>query len=451
MSGTLNIITGTINVTVITATSQADPTVYATVTDTTIAGPDVYRLLLPLVLREKPLFAKLAVDFGHLFTDTELLEYDVPLVKEMGASWVRIYLPWARIEKSPGEYDWAPYDAVFERLIEFGLEPLPIVYGAPAWAAEASCGPISDTLAFEGFLEVVLARYGSYADAWEFTNEPDGRNPHPWGPIIGCWGPRPDAYASQLGIFYRKVKTLDPGALVVYGGLAYDNWVLFDRNFFQETLQNGAGPVFDVANVHYYPGNYVDFPTLAYKVNEIRDIMAKNGVYGKRIWVTETGMGVNPPYGTLEAQRDFIVRELTRGFGAGVDNIFWFAVREGPVESPLHRWLVNRQHEPDNGYYTFQHLANKLEGASFIRRYQDVPADVEAYWFAAPGRSLYILWSNSVPQTVAIPAWTNAILTNRDGDASRLILVQNGQVSFEVSTEPVFLEITPTGLRHYQP
>jgi hypothetical protein len=83
------------------------------------------------------------------------LEYDVPLVREMGASWVRVYLPWLNIEKSPGQYSWEPYDAVFDRLREVGLRPLFLVYGAPEWVAEENCGPVSDTLAFEGFLESV--------------------------------------------------------------------------------------------------------------------------------------------------------------------------------------------------------------------------------------------------------------------------------------------------------
>ena len=54
---------------------------------------------------------------------------------------------------------------------------------------------------------------------------------------------------------------------------------------------------------------------MADKVNEISDTMTRNGVYGKQIWVTETVMWVNLQ-GSGERQRDFIVREFTRGLGA---------------------------------------------------------------------------------------------------------------------------------------
>jgi hypothetical protein len=425
----------------ITATSQVSPTLFVTVTDTTSVQLGAFSMFLPLFARNEGLHVKLGVGFGSLVTGTEMMAYDLPLVKEMGATWVRIDLPWAEIETSPGEYHWEQPDALIARLTELGLEPLPLVHIPPPWAAEPACGPISDTLAFESFLDVALERYGPYVNAWEFTNEPDGREPHQYGPGIGCWGLQPEAYARQLEIFHRKVKSLDPGALVVFGGLAYDHWFHFERSFFDKTLEHGAGAFFDVANLHYYPVNPAEFPTMAHKVNEIRDTMTRHNVRGKKIWITETGMWVNYPYGSLEAQRNFIVRELARGFAAGADNILWFAVREEPWEQLLHRWLINRQHRPDNGYYTFQHLAHMLEGASYIRRHHDVPGDVEAYQFAAPGRSIYILWSNSSPRTVAVAATVDATLSNRDGTVSSVIPVQNGQVSFVIGAEPMFLKL----------
>jgi hypothetical protein len=321
-----------------------------------------------------------------------------------------------------------------------------VVYGAPDWAAELNCGPITDTLALENFLEILVPRYADVVDAWEFINEPDGREPYHYGPIIGCWGLYPAEYARQLGLFYSRVRSLDPGALIFFGGLAYDNFYHFERNFFDQALQNGAGPFFDGVSLHYYPINPVEFPTMAHKVNEISDAMSRNGVHGKSIWVTETGMWVNDVgyedlNGSVERQRDFIVREFTRGFGAGVDNIFWFDPREHPVpEGAVQRWLISAHHEPINGYSTFQHFADKLEGMHCVGAYGDVPEEIEAYKFVGP-RSLYVLWSNTITETVRIPSTVDAVLTNRDGDESTVLPVQMGVVEFEVGVKPVFVEI----------
>jgi len=409
--------------------------------DTTVRATSVYTVCLPLVHKYGPPQAKLGVDFGAMATLSDVIQYDFPVAKEMGAEWMRIFLGWHEVEKSPGEYDWDEYDPVFERLRELGFKAIVVMYGAPDWAAEESCGPISDTIALENFLEVLVPRYADVVRAWEFTNEPDGREPHVWGPAIGCWGLYPAEYAQQLGIFYSKVKSLDPEALVFFGGLAYDDWEHRERRFFEQALQNGAGPFFDGVSLHYYFINPAEFPTMAHKVNEIRDTMTRNGVYWKRIWVTETGMWINMN-GSVELQRDFIVREFTRGFGAGVDNIIWFDPREHPVpENAVQRWLISSNHEPVYGYNTFRHYAEKLEGMHCVGAYTDVPTGVEAYKFVGPQRTLYILWSNSGTKTVRISSTTDATLTDRDGEDSVVVPTQRGMVEFEVGAKPVFLEI----------
>ena len=76
-----------------------------------------------------------------------------------------------------------------------------------------------------------------------------------------------------------------------------------------------------------------------------------------------------------------------------------------------------------------------------VGAYGDVPGNIEAYKFRDPSRSLYILWSNAITETVQIPSTTDAILTNRDGDGSSVLSAQAGMVEFEVGAKPVFVEI----------
>jgi hypothetical protein len=148
-----------------------------------------------------------------------------------------------------------------------------------------------------------------------------------YGPVIGCWGPEPQLYTERLAFFHDRVKALDPTAQIAFGGIAYDNWVIFDRDFFTHTLESGAGEYFDVLSLHFYPINPQDFPTIAHKINEIKAIMQRHGVSDKLIWMTETSMWTNGPTG-LAGQQNYIVQDLTRAFCAGADKLFWFAVRE---------------------------------------------------------------------------------------------------------------------------
>jgi hypothetical protein len=437
-------ISGTVDLMTITATSQSMPTLTATTTNTTTVLSRTYTLYLPTVLNvgEPPL--KLGVDFNFLTSSPDLLQNDLPLARTMGAGWVRHWISWPRIETTAGQYDWQESDLAIGELKAAGFKILAVIYGAPEWAADEDCGPISDLAAFETFLEAVAARYATDIDAWEFTNEPDGRAPHQWSPTIGCWAPYPEDYADQLGIFYRKMKTLDYRAPILYGGLAYDNWTIFDRAFFGQTLQHGAGHYFDVLSLHYYPINPVEFPTMAHKVNEIQQTMAQHSVFGKQIWITETGMWVNAD-GSLEKQRDFIAKEFSRGVCNGVDNIFWFSVREEPQEPALHRWLISLSHQPDNAYYTYQNYAQKLVGMACKGPYQNVPAGIEAYQFNSVDNTTYIAWSNTGQQPVNFPTTIAATITGRDGEDLGTLSPQNGVITVNIGALPIFVEIPKVG------
>jgi hypothetical protein len=146
-------------------------------------------------------------------------------------------------------------------------------------------------------------------------------------------------------------------------------------------------------------------------------------------------------WGSVELQSNFIVKEFSRGFASGVDNIFWFDPREREVGEGVHRWLISEDHEPINGYGTFEHFARRLEGLHCTGAYEDVPDGVEAYTYSGPGRSLYVVWSESVNTTVSIPSNVDGVLIDRDGTQSTPIPSDLGKLTFEVGTRPVFLEI----------
>ncbi len=423
--------------TTVTARSAVSPVVAVSATDVAIIP---HRLYLPLARLDPPTPAKLGVDFGYLVRYPEVLAFDFPLAREMGANWIRLWLAWRDIERSPGVYDWAAMDTRLGRARELGFEPLVVVYSAPDWASALPCGPVDDLAAFERFIRLTVERY-RWVQAWEYTNEPDGRAPHRWGPAIGCWGPYPCQYADHLRRFHQQVKSVNPSALVFHGGLAYDNWELFDRQFFTNTLACGAGKWFDGLSLHYYPINFVEFPTMPDKMAEVQGTMRRHGVYGKYIWITETSMWSN--YGaTLDHQKDFIVKDQTRGLCAGADNLFWFDIRQAPTDPVLWRWLISRDHQPDQGYFTYQHYAQQIVGSHCEGRVQLGEAELEAYRFRSAGADTYIIWSNGSPRPVRLPAPSGAVVTDRDGLSSQeLVPDDSGWIQFQVGSLPLFVRV----------
>lgn len=424
------------------------PTPPAVKADGTIPQPGITTtatIFLPIVVTvPDPPPVKLGVDFGSNITQSAVISPDFGLAKAMGAEWTRFELPWLKIEPAPGQFDWAPYDAAMNRAEALGTKVLAVLHSAPTWAAVESCGPISDTVALTTFVTAAVTRYHQVVGAWEFINEPDAKAFVPnYSPTVGCWGPAPDQYAQQLALFYNTVKALDPKALVLFGSLAYDNWAVFDRQFLDNALAQGAGPYFDGLGIHYYPINPVEFPSMRDKIKEVRAILDKYRLWNKQLWVTETSTWTNAGE-SLEGQKDYIVREQTRGLCNGADNLFWFAVRQEGENPPRHRWLINLAHQPDQGYFTYQHYASQVKGRTCRGAYAQVPANIEAYRLVHVGQpDLYVLWSMTTDTTVTLPATVAARLINRDGAEQQSLTAQNGVVTVTIGRQPSFVVTDP--------
>lgn len=406
---------------------------------------ETLQVSLPLVRRPSaPPRGNLGTDFGNMLTETAVISDDLPLAVAMGTSWTRVELPWLIIEPGRGEYAWEPYDALFARLQELEVKPLVVIHSIPDWAsdpADKGCGPITDWVAFESFVDAAIKRYGTVVTAWEFINEPDGFEPSPLGPTIGCWARYSAKYAEQLAMFHSLIKQRQPDSLVFFGGLAYDNWTKFDRNFLANTLESGAGQYFDGVSLHFYPINPEEFPSIADKIQEIQDILGRYLLWDKKIWITETSMWSNGTLG-LEAQKDFIVQEQARAFCAGADNLFWFAIRQESFDPPLARWLINREHQPDQGYFTYKAFAQALTDTVCLDRPTNLPADVDAYRFQnRQGKILYVVWSSANIQTVRLAAAVQARVVDRDGEGERIIMATNGFVTIEVGAKAQYVWI----------
>lgn len=413
--------------------ARVDDVPFATIPVT----PTVY---LPVISNRPWAPIDFGADFGHMTAYTDVVTFDYPLVDQTGAGWIRVWLPWAEIETSPGVYDWSAYDSVFQQIEDLGMRALVVFYNAPAWAANLPCAPITDDQALVNFVNVLVPRYQENVGAWEFINEPDGTHePHPYGPFIGCWGRHPQEYAHSLQVFYETVKELDPDGLVFFGGLAYDSWTYFQRDFLAKTLENGAGDYFDGLSFHFYPINAAEFPDVTYKLNELRDTMTSHGVTGKRLWITEMSMWANGENG-LEGQRDFVVKELSRAYCAGADNTFWFAIRQDAQYPPtLYRWLIDADHNPVNAYDTFANYVKLVTGKVCNGPMPDLPENVDAYLFDVDDHPVIVAWSEEEGATLPVMTDSPRLLLDREGATIQTLTPISGVIDMPVESKPRFL------------
>ncbi len=169
----------------------------------------------------------------------------------IGANWVRLFVPWGDIEPARGVHaqNWlAEYDRVLNTLPK-GTHVIFDVVTAPAWetGAGGNAPPRSDA-DYAALLHFLAQRWAGRGVAYEIWNEEDASR---WW----AGAPDPAGYTRLLQATYPAIKSADPGATVVLGGLTGN-----DYSFLQGVYEAGGKGYFDAVGVHTDTACNVDSP-----------------------------------------------------------------------------------------------------------------------------------------------------------------------------------------------
>lgn len=175
-------------------------------------------------------------------TPTGLTSASDSLVSGLGVGWVRSFAPWNSYEPSRGGLS-----AGMVRVLEEGIGGLPAgtkvlidLVDTPQWESGSSdlAAPPRNPADYARFAGAMAKRFAGRVSAWEIWNEEDA---------AGWWagGPDPAAYTKLLQDAYHAIKSADPHATVVLGGLTGN-----DYEFLEELYKQGAKGYFDAAAVH---------------------------------------------------------------------------------------------------------------------------------------------------------------------------------------------------------
>ena len=249
--------------------------------------------------------------------------------------WIRRNgLIWSDVEASQGAYNWgassvASLEKDMLNAVAMAKTIILIVRSTPSWAQQVpgkACGPIQqeDIDNFADFMAAVVQRY-SYPPYnvryFEIGNEQDAPTAGFSGSeIFGCWGDPNDPYygggyyAQVLKQVYPKMKTANPDAQVLVGGLLMDcdpvnppagkNCTM--SKYLEGILANGGRDYFDAVSFHsydYYEGDIGKYsnanwhsawnttgPTVTAKVSYLRNLLSQYAASGKPLFLTEVAL-----------------------------------------------------------------------------------------------------------------------------------------------------------------
>jgi polysaccharide biosynthesis protein PslG len=214
-----------------------------------------------------------------------------------GSDTLRFTVSWGHVEATPGVFNFAYYDSVYQAMLREGIRPLLIVQGAPCWAtAPAYCdhpGTAPPTPAHDSrwrsFLAEVARRYPQ-ARGIEVWNEANVK-------FFFKGGPDPARYATLLRLAHEGVRSTGSPVPVISSGLA-----AYPRNkavgmgysnFLRGVYAAGGGKLHaDGVGYHAYSGrgpkeDYVS--GVRSQIADLKDVMVAYGDQDREIWITETG------------------------------------------------------------------------------------------------------------------------------------------------------------------
>ncbi|MCY4060757.1 MAG: beta-galactosidase [Chloroflexi bacterium] len=259
-----------------------------------------------IVETEKPLVCV------HTLLENEVQETKIKrslqLTRELGASTIVQFFPWAYAEPAQGQYDWFHADRIIRHARRQGLRIIARLGLVPAWARpnQADTPTTLNFLpkdSFEDFARYAGAfaeRYRDAIDAIIIWNEPN---------LSFEWGYRPvdpAAYVRLLRASYQRIKAANPDAQVLAGALAPtleptgSTAGLNEIDFLTEMYRAGAAAYFDALAIHTY--GFRDPPAaepaperLNFRRAELlREIMIAQGDAEKPVLITESGWNDHP-------------------------------------------------------------------------------------------------------------------------------------------------------------
>lgn len=308
----------------------------------------------------------------------EQLGYD--RIESAGASFTRVTAIWSAVapksepaswdpaDPADPNYDWTSTDTIIQRAAAAGLTPLVQVFSAPSWAERCKdggggiCNP--DPEQFARFSAAAAKRYNGNFEGlprvrfWEPWNEPN---------LYSSFLPQyngkkkvsPDLYRELLNRFSGAVKAVDPGNVVVAGGLAPlgGEGALSPLDFARRLLcmegRRKPRPIrrceqtarFDVWATNPYTSGGPTHESIAADDVQLGDLpevskllkaakaSGKIRTTSKKVgfWVTEFSWDSSPPdpggvpMGLLTR---WTAEAMFRSWQAGVSNFFWLTLRD---------------------------------------------------------------------------------------------------------------------------
>jgi polysaccharide biosynthesis protein PslG len=280
---------------------------------------------------------------------------DMKAMRSAGVHTVRYLFQWETVQPKNGStFRWSPQDNFIGALASRGIRVVPTVWGNPKWVtgytARAPIDRPKDRVAWQSFLKAVAKRYGPGGTYWSGRYHEDfGQKATPlpiqswqiWSEpnLKKYWVPYPDPkkYGLLLQLSHNAIKSVDPHAQIVLGGLVgYPSSGIRAWDFLRQlyTKVPSAKRNLDATALHPYGGT---IDRVRHQIVLMRKAMKKARDAATPLWISEIAWGSAPkdsvginqgPQGQARMLRKAYQMILANRASWKVQRLFWYHWRD---------------------------------------------------------------------------------------------------------------------------
>jgi hypothetical protein len=286
-----------------------------------------------------------------------------------------------------GPIAWGYFDQLVTNAASAGVEVLPVIWGTPAWAGSRSTIPVGTSTQRDGwlaFLSAAVRRYGPSGEFWA-AHGPGSSQPLPYVPVRKwqLWNeqnyryfashPNPRTYAELLKISSPAIRSADPRATIILGGLfgrpnpaevggqAIAGARFLDRLYRVKRIK----ATFDAVAIHPYARSA---KRMIPQVREMRAVMRDNNDARTGFYVTEMAWG-SAGDSSFDKGPKGQARELKRAYRMllkerkawKLRGAYWFSLSDMPPGEGCifcdSSGLFTNSFEPKPAWFAFAKLA----------------------------------------------------------------------------------------------
>ncbi len=275
-------------------------------------------------------------------------------------------------------------------------------------------------------VRAAVTRFKGRVHFWEVMNEPN-------------FVMKPEEYVALLKELYPLIHGIDPAARVLGPTVCG-----VQLPWYEAFYKFGGKDCTDIISIHDYEGNEaIDPGHWAWKLGELRKIMARYGDADKPIWQTERAIGgvrAENFLGGVQAVRVTLQRDILESLGVPAQhNLHYYLNQGGYGTVPTYVWSDAGPHPAALATRTRQAMVG---GRAFAGRLDFGPEGDQLFFGLRYDGvvSLRSLGSRRQPLHLTVRGGTSLVVVDSFGNEERLP-VSGGKATVTLSTLPIYLRL----------